>query len=159
MHKRKLSILLSLMLFSACAGKQGVSTQPKPTTDPLAILETQSKTVTALINTAIKVKRALREEDKIDAQQELDATLKLQAVNTIALKFIVRLKAINTLTATDRDSLLNILTEASGFASDLNKSGVFGIKNPDALSKVNASFAAVDAALLVLKNTLGGLQL
>lgn len=156
-YKRKLSYLFIVLALAGCASKPQTSvTQP---VDPLAVLKTQSKTATTLINTAIKVKRALREENKITAQQELDATLILQKVNTVAFKFIARLETINALTIADRDSLLNILAEATGFVSDLNRSGVFGIKNPDALSKVNASFAAVDAALLVLKNTLGGLRL
>jgi hypothetical protein len=94
MHKRKLSILMALMLFSACAGKQSVNTQPKPTTDPMREIAFQANRAKDSLQAVTDVKQALYKEQIITQQQSqaltngLLSTIRiLQRINSAAAKY------------------------------------------------------------------------
>jgi hypothetical protein len=92
MHKRKLTILLSLTLaFSACAGKQSVNVQPKPT-DPMREIAFQANRAKDSLQAVTDIKQALFKEGVINQEQS-------QALTNGLLKVVQILQRINSAAA------------------------------------------------------------
>lgn len=89
MHKRNLSILLALMLVTACAGKQSVNVQPKPTTEPMREIAFQANRAKDSLQALTDVKQALYKEQIITQAQS-------QALTANLLKVVQILQRINS---------------------------------------------------------------
>lgn len=94
MHKKRLSFLLALMLVTACAGKQSVNVQPKPTADPMREIAFQANRAKDSLQALTDVKQALYKEAIITQAQSqaltngLLATVRiLQRINSAAAKY------------------------------------------------------------------------
>lgn len=142
-------LILALALVSMSFKCDGGGNSNRPT-DPLRKYAKALDDMAGAINALIKAKRSLGEQGRITAAEELNLTNKLKTANDATTIAFNRVKALSTIDPASRTELRTLFDAISASMNDLNSSGILGLGNADARSKLSKIFAGVTTALAVL---------
>ena len=137
-----LTIVLGLLCLSFQCGGGG--------DDPRRKYARASDTIAGSISTMIDVKRDFAQNGRITADEERRLTELLLRANEAATVFNNRVKTVTVIDAGSRAELGNLFAGVTSAIAELNSSGVLGIQNADAKSKLSRIIGSINAAIAII---------
>lgn len=102
------------------------------------------------INTMIKVKRDFAQNGRISADEERRLTELLLRANEATTAFNNRVRTVTVIDASNSAELGNLFASVTSAIAELNSSGVLGVQNADAKSKLSSIIATINAAMAII---------
>ena len=118
--------------------------------DPRRKYARASDTIAGSISTMIDVKRDFAQNGRITADEERRLTELLLRANEATTVFNNRVKTVTVIDEGTRAELGNLFAAVTSSVAELNNSGVLGVQNADAKSKLSKIIGSINAAVAII---------
>jgi hypothetical protein len=145
-----LILVLALLSLSFKCG-DGSNGGPAQQTDQVKQAAKAADDIATTVNAMIKAKRDLLSSKLISKDESNQLSKLLKKVNDADRTFYNRVKQLAQFDATNKPNFATLFTSVTSAIDELNTSGVLGIKNADAKSKLSILIATINAAVTTIK--------
>jgi hypothetical protein len=144
MLKRRFALILLLISAQLACKPESIRKAAKAA-DDMAIT----------ISVSIDTKRSLAASGMLTPEEEIPLTLGLQKVNSSVKAFHLQVKNTKELDQASKTLLLGLFSGIVDSVAELNQTGVLGIKNPEAKTKITTILAGFQISMSMIQVALG----